>query len=33
MSAIVALLIGGEARTCKATFKRQDPVTGALATV
>jgi hypothetical protein len=32
MSAIVALLIGGEARTCKTTFKRHDPVTGALAT-
>jgi hypothetical protein len=32
MSAIVALLIGGEARTCKTTFKRHDTVTGALAT-
>jgi benzaldehyde dehydrogenase (NAD) len=32
MSSIVALLIGGEARTCKTTFKRHDPVTGALAT-
>src|SRR6202044_3337650 len=32
MSSTVALLIGGEARTCKMTFKRHDPVTGALAT-
>jgi len=32
MSSIVALLIGGEARTCKTTFKRHDPVTGARAT-
>jgi benzaldehyde dehydrogenase (NAD) len=32
MSSSVALLIGGEARAGKTTFKRHDPVTGALAT-
>jgi acyl-CoA reductase-like NAD-dependent aldehyde dehydrogenase len=31
MPSTVALLIGGEARTGKSTFKRHDPVTGALA--
>ena len=32
MSSTVALLIGGESRAGTATFRRHDPVTGALAT-